>query len=70
MLTDVSSSDHAHEDIHKKTNIDEVSLETDIGNITHPDLITSGDLKVFKAITPVMYTFNGVRGLTGTLDCD
>ncbi|MDE0316701.1 MAG: hypothetical protein OXM61_17585 [Candidatus Poribacteria bacterium] len=45
--------DHASEDIHEQTNIDEVSFETDIGNIAYPDLITSGDIKVFKAIAQV-----------------
>ena len=68
VLTDVPPSDQASENIHKQTNIDEVSFETDIGNIVHPDLITSGDIKVFKAIVPGTHTRNGCRGLTGAFD--
>ena len=39
MLTDMPPSDHTSEDIHEHSNIDEVSLETDVGDIVHPDLI-------------------------------
>ena len=68
MLTDIPPSDHASEDIHEQTNIDKVSFEADVGDIAHPDLITSGDIKVFKAIAPGTHTRNGCRGLTDTFD--
>ena len=38
-------SDHTREDIHKQGDIDEVSFQADISDITDPDLIASGDLK-------------------------
>ena len=68
MLADMPASDHAREDIHKQSNIDEVSFETDVGNIAHPDLITSEDVKVFKVIAPRMSIVNGVHGLTDTFN--
>lgn len=62
-----ASSDHVREDIHKQTNVDEVSLDTDIGNIAHPDLITSGDLKIFKTINTGTQLRGGVFGYGITL---
>ena len=46
MLRDLPASDHASKNIHEDTNIDEATLEPDVGNITDPDLIASADVKV------------------------
>ena len=52
MLLNLPTSYHLCENIHEYSDIDEVSFETAVGNIAHPDLITSGDIKVFKAMVP------------------
>jgi len=39
MLTQFPPSYHAGEDIHEQSDIDEASVEPDVGNITDPDLI-------------------------------
>ncbi len=65
MLADLPASYHASEDIHEHRNIDEVSVEADIRYIANPDLITSTDVKCFKAIHPRLHTFKRPRGLTG-----
>ena len=52
----------------EQRNIDEVSFETDVGNIAYPDLIAPRDLKGLKAIHPGTQTVNGCRGLTDTFD--
>ena len=52
MLTQMPSSYHASEDIHEQTNIDKVSLESNISDIANPDLIASGDLKGLKSVDP------------------
>ncbi len=41
VLTQMPPSDHTREDIHEQTHIDEVRLETNVGNIADPDLIAS-----------------------------
>ena len=61
---------HSGEDIHEQRNINEASFESDIDYIAHPDLITFGDLKGFKAIDPRLWTFKRSRGLTGTFGND
>ena len=70
MWTDLPSSDHSGEDVHEQSDIDEPSLETDVGNIADPDLILSRDLKGLNSIDPRLWTFKGSRGLTDTLDRD
>ena len=52
MWTDLPSSDHSGEDVHEHSDIDEASLETDVGNIADPDLILSRDLKTLNSIDP------------------
>ena len=52
MVADLPSSDHSGEDVHEQSDIDEASLETDVGNIGHPDLILSRDLKGLNSIDP------------------
>ena len=55
--------------VHKQTNIDEMSFETDVGNIAYPDLITSGDCQGFQGDCPKdAHLSNGVRGLTDAFD--
>ena len=66
MWTDLPSPDHSGEDIHEQSDIDEASLETDVGNIGHPDLILSRDLKGLNSIDPRVSTFKGSCGLTDT----
>ena len=68
VLTHLPPSDPASEDIHKQTHVDEVRLESDVGNIAYPDLIASRHLKVFEAIDPWVHTRNGGRRLTDTFD--
>lgn len=67
MLADLPVSCHVSGDIqeHRNINIDEVSVETDIRYITNPDLITSADIKCFKAIHPRLRSFKRSRDLTG-----
>ena len=38
-------SDHASEDIHEQSDINEASFEADVGDIAHSDLIGTTDLK-------------------------
>ncbi len=52
VLTDLPGFDDSGENIHEQADIDETSLETNIGNISHPDLILTRDLKVFEAVAP------------------
>ena len=66
MSTDLPSLDHSGEDVHEQSDIDEASLETDVGNIAHPDLILSRDLKGLNSIDPGVSTFKGACGLTDT----
>ena len=68
MLTEFPPSYHSGEDIHEHCDIDEVSLEADVCNIAHPDLIASTDVKRLNAIPPGMHTVNGVGRLTSTFD--
>ena len=64
MRTDLPSSDHSGEDVHEHSDIDETSLEADVGDIAHPDLILSRDLKGLNSIDPRVSTFKGSRSLT------
>ena len=52
VLTDLPRSNHPSENIDEQADIDETSIETNIGNISHPDLILTRDLKVFEAVAP------------------
>ena len=54
--------------IHEQADIDEASLKTNIGNISHPDLILMRDLKVFKQVAPWTYPLKRFCCLTRTLD--
>ena len=49
VLTDLPGFDDSGENIHEQADIDETSIETNIGNIRHPDLILMRDLKGFRA---------------------
>ena len=61
-------ANHAREDIHEQSDINEAVLEADVGDIAHPDLIASTDVKRLQAILPRLRTVNGVGRLTRTLD--
>ena len=50
VLTDLIGSDHSGENIHGQADIDKASLETNMGNIRHPDLIPLRDLKGFESV--------------------
>ena len=56
------------EDVHEHSDIDETSLESDVGNIAHPDLIASTHLKGLQVIDPRTQTVSGVSRLTRTFD--
>ena len=45
---DLSASYHSREDIHEHSDINEMSFQTDVGNITDPDLIASVDVKYHR----------------------
>ena len=62
------SSDHTREDIHEQSDIDEASLEADVGNIADPDLIASADVKVLNPIAPGVCCFKGSRGSADPFD--
>ena len=64
MPTQLPRSDHASEDIHEQRDIEETSVEADVGDIANPDLIGSTDLKVLNSIDPGTLIFKGSRGLT------
>ena len=68
MLTDLPASDHARKNIHEERDIDEASVEADVGNITDPDLITSTDVKVLNPIDPRLCGFKGSRGSADPFD--
>ena len=68
MLTQVPSSNHAREDIHEQSDIDEAVLEADVGDIAYPDLITSTDLRGLQVIPPGLHTVSGAGRLTRTFD--
>ena len=68
MLTQMPSSYHSSEDIHKQTNIDEVSSKPNVSNVANPDLIASRDLKVLKSVAPGTHPLKRFRGLTDTFD--
>ena len=50
--------------------IDEMSFQPDVGNITDPDLIASRDVKIINLIAPLMPTLKRLRRSTGTFDSD
>ena len=64
------SSDQPSENIHEQAEIDEASLETNIGNISHPDLILTRDFKVFETVAPGGIPLKRFCRLTRTLDRD
>ena len=68
VLTDIPSFDQSCENIHEQAEINEASLETNIGNICHPDLILTRDLKVFETVAPGFIPLKRFRCLTRTLD--
>ena len=70
MPTDLPPSYHASEDIHEHCDIDEMSFQTDIGNITNPDLIASTDVKMINLITPLMLGVKRLGRSTDTFDSD
>ena len=47
--------DQPGENIHEQAEINEAFLETNIGNISHPDLILTRDHKVFEAVAPRLF---------------
>ena len=61
MLTQMPRSNHASEDIYEQRDIDEASVETDVGNIADPDVIASGDLKGLKAVDPETHPLKRLR---------
>jgi len=68
MWTDLPSSDHASENIHEHSDIDEATLQPDVGNITDPDLIASTDVEGLHSIDPGTLTFKGSRSSTDPFD--
>ena len=70
VLTDLPSLDNSSENIHEQADIDETSIETNIGNICHPDLILTRELKVFEPVDPRFFTLKRFYRLTRTLDSD
>ena len=66
MVADLPPSYHASEDIHEQSDIDEMSLEADVGYIANPDLIVPRDIKILKSIPPRMPPVLGVSRLTRT----
>ena len=45
-------------------------VETDVGNITDPDLIASADVQTFESVDPRVLPFKGVRGSTDAFHRD
>ena len=70
VLTEIPRSYHASEDIHEQREIDEASVEADVGDIADPDLIATTDIKGLQAILPRLPTLSGVGRLTRTFDSD
>ena len=70
MLTQMPRSNHASENIHEQSDIDEASVETNLGNISHPDLILMRDLKVFEPVAPRFIPLKRSCCSTRTLDAD
>ena len=68
MLADLPASDHASKNIHEQRNIDEASVEPDVGNITDPDLIASADVKGLNPIAPGVGCFKGSRSAADPFD--
>jgi len=66
VLTEFTRSNHAGEDSHEQSEVDEAVLEVDVGDIAHPHLIASRDLKVFEVVPPRLRTVSGVGRLTRT----
>ena len=52
VLADLPGFDDSGENIDEQADIDETSIETNIGNIAHPDLILMRDLKGFEQVAP------------------
>ena len=65
MVADLPGSYHATEHIHKDSDIDEASFESDVGYIANPDLIAARDVKCFDSIHPELCAVKRSRGLTG-----
>lgn len=60
---------HASENIHEHSDIDAMSFQTDVGNITDPDLIASRDVEIINPIAPLMPPFKRLRrSETSTFD--
>ena len=71
VLTDLPGFDHSGENIHEQADIDETSIETNIGNIGHPDLILTRDFERFsRRLLQGFITLKRFCGLTRTLDAD
>ena len=68
MLTDLPPSYHSREDIHEHGDIDEMFFQTDVGNITDPDLIASRDIKIIHSIAPLTLSVQRLGRSTGTSD--
>ena len=70
VLTDLPRFDDSGENIHEQADIDETSLESDVCNIRHPDLILMRYLKGFEQVGPGFLPLKRFCGLTRTLDGD
>ena len=70
VLTEVPRFDDSGEDIHQQADIDKTSIETDVCNISHPDLILMRDLKGFEQVAPRFIPLKRFCGSTRTLDGD
>ena len=53
MLLNLPTSYHLCENIHEYSDIDKVFFQTDVGNITYPDLIPSADVKIINPMVPI-----------------
>ena len=53
MLLNLPTSYHLYENINEYSDIDKVFFQTDVGNITYPDLIPSADVKIINPMVPI-----------------
>ena len=65
MLLNLPTSYHLCENIHEYSDIDKVFFQTDVGNITYPDLIPSADVKIINPIAPLTLTGKRLSRSTG-----
>ena len=70
MWTEFPPSNPAREDMHEQSDIDEASVEMDVGYIANPDPIALSDVKGLQLVPPGLQTLTGMGRLTDTSDED